>query len=374
MKFTIPSKVLLSHLSAVSKVVSQKSSIAILDNFLFTLKDNMLIVKGTDTENTITARIDLLESEGEGSVAVNVKRMLDLLKELNDEALQFEIDDNTFEIHLQYHNGDYNFVGVNGADYPKKEVVEDDALEMVVSAEEITKGIEKTIFAVGTDPMRPIMMGVLWDIKPDSIVFVGSDIHKLVRYINNRIAPGIEGSFVLPSKPANILSGILSKEGGDVKIVMNSKTVLFETAGYTIECSYINGKYPNYNAAIPQNNPYEIIVDRTVLLNAIRRVAVFATEVGLVQFEISEGKIFVKSQDLEYSTSAKECIDCDYSGDPLSLGFNKDKIIEVLSNVKGDNVILRMSGAGRAGLFLPMEQEKDEEWLALLMPMRVANM
>ena len=211
-------------------------------------------------------------------------------------------------------------------------------------------------------------------IKPEEIVFVASDTHKLVRYTNSRIVPNIEGSFILPSKPAGILSNILAKETEDVKIMLDSKSVSFETQTYTLTCLFINGKYPNYNAAIPQNNPYEIIVDRVVLLNAIRRVAVFATEGGLIQLEIADSKIFIKSQDLEYSTSAKECVECDYSGEPLSVGFNKDKIIEILSNIDVDNIILRLSAPGRPGLFLPIEQAEKEDWLALLMPMVVPNM
>lgn len=373
MKFTIASKALLSHLSAVSKVVSQKNTIAILDNFLFTVQNGKLIATGTDQENTITARMDLLESEGEGSVAVNVKRMLELLKELPDQSLAFEVDDNNFEIHLQYHNGDYKFIGVNGAEYPRKEEETEDKLVMTIPAAEITKSLEKTSFAAGTDQLRPIMMGVLWDIKPEEIVFVASDTHKLVRYINSRIQPGFEGSFILPTKPASILSSILAKESDDVKVSIDSKSVSFETEAYTVNCQFINGKYPNYNAAIPQSNPYEVIVDRTLFLNAIRRVAVFATEGGLIQLEIGDSKIIIKSQDLDYSLSAKESLDCDYTGDALTVGFNKDKIIEVLSNINCDNLNLKLSAPGRPGLFLPIEQEEKEDWLALLMPMVMPN-
>lgn len=374
MKFTIPSKTLLTHLSAVSKVISSKNTIAILDNFLFTLKENVLIVTGTDQENTITARMELVEAEGEGSFAVNVKRMLELLKELPDQGLVFEVNDSNYEIHLQYLNGDYKFVGIDGNEYPQKETSLADKLEMMIPAVEITKSMEKTVFAAGTDPLRPIMMGILWDIKPNEIVFVASDTHKLVRYINSRIAPGFEGSFILPSKPAGILSSILSKETADVKVTLDSKSVAFETETYTLVCQFINGKYPNYNAVIPQNNPYEIIVDRAMLLNAIKRVAVFATDGGLVQLEIAAGKIFIKAQDLEYSTSAEECLTCEYSGSDLVIGFNKDKIIEVLNNISVDNIIFRISDPARPGLFLPVEQMEKEDWLVLLMPMMVPNM
>lgn len=373
MKFTIASKALLTHLSSVSKVVSQKNTISILDNFLFTIKNGMLIATGTDQENTITARMELQDSEGEGSVAVNAKRMLELLKELPDQALVFEIDDNNFEIHLQYHNGDYKFVGENGAEYPRQEINTEEKLEMSIPASEITKSIERTIFAASTDQLRAIMMGVLWDIKPEEIVFVATDTHQLVRLVNSRIQAGFEGSFVLPTKPANILSSILAKEDGDVKVSIDTKSVSFETETYTVSCQFLNGKYPNYNAAIPQSNPYDVIVDRVTFLNAVRRVAVFATEGGLIQLEISNSKIDIKTQDLNYSSSAQECVDCDYTGDTLTVGFNKDKIIEVLSNINCDSVNLKLSAPGRPGLFMPIEQEEKEDWLALLMPMVMPN-
>lgn len=374
MKFTIASKSLLSHLSAVSKVVSQKNTIAILDNFLFTIKNNMLIATGTDQENTITARMELLESDGEGSIAVNVKRMLDLLKELPDQGLVFEVNDESHEVHLQYHNGDYNFVGFDGNEYPQQENLGEEKYEMTIPASEITNGIERTIFAAGSDQLRPIMMGVLWDIKPEEVVFVATDTHKLVRYINRRIHAGFEGSFVLPTKPASILSSILAKEEGDVKVTIDSKSVSFETETYTMNCQFLNGKYPNYNGAIPQSNPYMVVIDRTLFLNAIRRVAVFATEGGLIQLEISDSKITIKTQDLDYSSSAKECLDCDYQGEALTVGFNKDKIIEVVSNISSDCLSLRLSAPGRPGLFVPVDQDENEDWLALLMPMVVPNM
>lgn len=374
MKFTISSKILLTHLSAVNKVVSSKNAIAILDNFLFTLKNNILVVTGTDKENTVIARIELLESEGEGAFALNVKRILDLLKELPDQGMTFEINEETYEIHLQYQNGDYKFVGVDGNEFPQMEESGEEKFEMLIPAKEIPKSIDKTVFAARTDTMRPIMMGILWDIKPDSIVFVASDTHKLVRYINSSVAPGIEGSFILPTKPASILSSILAKEDGDVKVAFDSKSVSFETETYTLICRFINGKYPNYNAVIPQNNPYVITVDRQLLLNAIKRVGIFATDGGLVQLQFTDNNIFIKAQDVEYSTSAEECLSCEYSGENLSMGFNKDKIIEVLNNVVVDNVLIKISDPARPGLFLPVEQKENEDLLVLLMPMMIPSL
>ena len=373
MKFTISSKTLLAHLSAVSKVVNSKNTIAILDNFLFTLKNNVLIVTGTDKENTIISRIELMELEGEGSFAVNVKRLLDLLKELPDQNLTFEINEDNYEIHLQYMSGDYKFVGISGDEFPRKEESDsDDKFVMSIPASEIPMSIDKTVFAVSTETLRPIMMGVLWDIKPDCIVFVASDTHKLVRYINSNVKPGIEGSFILPAKPASILSSILSKEEGNVTITLESKCVSFETETYTLICQYINGKYPNYNAVIPQNNPYEITVDRAMLLNAVKRVAVFSSG-SLVKMRFTENKIYIDAQDMDYSLSAKESLDCEYSGEEITVGFNKVDIINVLGSIDIDNIMFKLSDPVRPGLFVPVEQRENDDWLALVMPMMIPN-
>ena len=244
---------------------------------------------------------------------------------------------------------------------------------MHIPAEEITKSLEKTVFAVGTDPLRPVMTGVLWDIKPDEIRFVASDTHKLVRYVNNRVATGYTSSFIMPAKPANVLLGILSKEEENVKVVLGTKTVSFETDAYTLTTQQINGKYPDYNAVIPRNNPYEVTVDRAMLLTAIRRVAIFAAVGGLVSLEITNNQIMIRVQDVKDSTSAEEIVNCEYSGDRIVIGFNKDKIIEVLSNISVDNIYFKVSDPARPGLFVPVEQAENEDWIGLLMPMMVAN-
>ena len=373
MKFKISSKILLTHLSNVSKVVNPKNTIQILNNFLFELKNKELIVTGTDTENTIVARMELDECDGDCAFAVPAKRMLDLLKELPDQSLDFDVDLTNFEIHIIYSNGDYKFMGVDGSEFPRLENESEEQLTMTIPAVELTKSIERTVFAVSQDSLRLIMTGILLDVKPDKIIFVASDTHKLVRYINQRVTPDIEGSFILPSKPDGILSSVLAKEENDVKVIFDTKSASFETANYTFVCQFINGKYPNYEMAIPKVNPYSMIVDRVQLLNAVRRVAVFATEGGLVQLDIADGHIHIKTQDLEYASSAEESLTCEYSDERIVHGFNKDRMIEVLSNIEGDNLEIRFSAPGRPGLFLPVEQPEGEDCIALLMPMVVPN-
>lgn len=371
MKFEIPSKLLFTHLSALSKVINTKNTISILDNFLFTLEGEEVVITGSDQETTMTTTISVINPEGNGSFAVNVKNLLDLLKELPDQPLRFEIDDARFEITLYYQNGKYNFVGIDGQEFPREEASGEEKNSFLLPVKEVKRGIEKTLFAVGQDEIRRIMMGILWDIKPDMITFVASDTHKLVRYQNKRTVTGLTASFILPTKPASILNNILPKGDGDVKISIDTKSATFELEGYTLTCRFINGKYPNYNSVIPQNNPYKLLADRQSLLNAVRRVSVFASTGGLVRLDLQNNNVMLKAQDVDFSTSAEETLACEYEGENMMIGFNDTKTIEILNNIDSDNIMIMLSDPSRAGVFLPETQEEGEDLLVLLMPMMI---
>lgn len=371
MRFNIPSKSLLSRLTAVSKVVNSKNAISILDNFLFSLNENELVITGSDQETTLTTRVTVFDAEGSGKFAVNVKYILDLLKELPDQGLTFEINDDNFEINIFYLNGKFNFIGINGNEFPVKKQPEEGVITLILPAGEISKGIDNTIFAVGTEDLRPIMMGILWDIKPDQITFVASDTHKLVRYCNKKVTPGIDASFILPTKPASILRSVLQKETGDAKIIIDTTSATFEMKDYTLNCRFVNGRYPNYNSVIPQNNPYSLVIDRVSLLNAVRRVSVFASVGGLLKFEVRYNEVLLKTQDVDFSTWAEETVPCEYSGENMLIGFNNTRIIELLNNLDTDTIVLKLSDPSRAGIFVPLEQEENEDILVLLMPMMI---
>lgn len=371
MRFNIQSKTLFARLSAVSKVVSSKNTISILDNFLFALDEGKLVVTGSDQENTLTTTMPVSDAEGSGKFAVNVKYLLEALKELPDQSLTFEINDNNYEINIHYQNGNYNFIGINGNEFPQKQPSDEPAVNLEIDAKEISKALSRTIFAVATEDLRPVMMGVLWDIKPEGIVFVASDTHKLVRYTNSKIKTGHEASFILPTKPATILMNFLTKTEGNVKIVLETSNATFITDDYTLNCRFLNGKYPNYNSVIPKNNPFRLTADRICLLNAVKRVSVFASVGGLIKFDLRDNAILLKSQDVDFSTSAEEMVGCDYNGDSMTIGFNDARMIEVLNNITDDNVVIELSDPSRAGVFLPAEQENDEELLILLMPMMI---
>ena len=215
------------------------------------------------------------------------------------------------------------------------------------------------------------MMGIYWDIKPELITFVASDTHKLVRYRNEKLQPGVETSFILPTKPAALLGNILAKSEGEIGITIDDKSATFENEMFSLTCRFINGRYPNYESVIPKSNPYEMLVDRQLMLNAVRRVSVFASVGGLVKLDLKEAEVKINTQDVDFSTWAEEVIPCDYKGQDMVIGFNDAKVIEILNNMQCDMVKLTLSDPSRAGVFVPEKNEEGEDLLILLMPMMI---
>ena len=170
MKFIVSSTALLSHLQAISRVINSKNTMPILDNFLFNLRGNKLTMTASDQETTMTTEIDVIEADGEGMFAVSAKILLDPLKELPDQPLTFEINDSNLEIFLYFQNGKYNFIGVNGDEYPRKSELGEGAVSLTLSASALLNGINRTLFATADDELRPIMNGIFIDIHPKKLV------------------------------------------------------------------------------------------------------------------------------------------------------------------------------------------------------------
>ncbi|MBD5221806.1 MAG: DNA polymerase III subunit beta [Bacteroidales bacterium] len=372
MKFNVSGKALQTQLSAVSKVINSKNALSILDNFLLEVKGNTLYITGSDQENVVKAEVEIMESDADGAIAVGARRLLDVMKEVNNQALTFLINDETKEIDINFHNGHFNFMGISASEYPRPASMEPDSITFTLPAKTILNGIENTLFGASTDTIRPIMTGIFWDIHPNDITFATTDTHKLVRYIDSNCAPATETSFCMPPKPANIIKGIMNKEEEDVIVTLDSKSATFKFSTYTLSCRFIKGTFPPYNRVIPADNPYCLSVDRVTLLNAMRRMALFASMASsLVKFNIQQDELLLSSQDLDYSTSAEERVACQYSGNAMTIGFNATYMIEILSNLKGETVNIELSEPARPGIFQPEKQLENENILMLLMPMQV---
>lgn len=370
MKFVVSSTALLSHLGAISKVINSKNTLPILDCFLLDLDGSTLTLTAADTETRLVTSIEVNEAEGKGKFAVNAKNLLDPLKELPDQPLTFEINDDNLETFIFFHNGKYNFIGQNGDDYPQPKELKDSAVSLSIDPQILFSGINRSLFASADDELRPVMNGIYFDITTDDLTFVASDGHKLVR-CKTLSAKGTErASFILPKKPANLLKTILPKESETVEVKFDENNAYIKMSSYTMTCRFIEGRYPNYNSVIPQNNTNKVVLDRLAFLNALKRVSVFSNQASnLVKLQLSDKNIVVSAQDIDYSTAAEETIPCDYTGTAMNVGFKSNFLIEILNNIPSSEISLELSDPSRAGLILPTENEENEDLLMLLMPM-----
>ena len=372
MKFTVSSSALLSVLSTTGKVISNKNTLPILDYFLFDLRDGALRVTASDLVTTFVATIPVDSVEQEGVIAAPAKLMLDSLKEFSEQPLTIEANDNTWEITIKWKTGSLAIPGTSGLSYPAIPALGEDKNELVLDVDTLVNGINKTIFATADDELRPVMNGVFLSIDPESLTFVATDAHKLVKH-TAEYASGTTASFILPKKPANLLKSALLKEEGTITARFDSKNAMFEIQNYTLVCRLIEGNYPNYNAVIPTNNPNKVIIDRIELLNGIKRVAVCSNQAtNLIKLDIVANKINLAAQDLDFSVSAHESIACSYDGAPITIGFKSTFLVEILSNIETPSVMVELADSTRAGVFKPIYDDKQPSaTLMLLMPMMI---
>lgn len=370
MKFNVSSSKLFSQLQAVSRVINNKNSLPILDDVLFDLAGNTLTLTASDGETSIRTNVEVENAEGAGKVASAAKLLLETLKEFSEQPLAFTIDENNFAVNMVSQNGTYSFVGVNGNEYPEMPEAEADARQILMPANVLQSAIEKTIFCTADDDLRPVMNGVFFDITEDKVTMVATDAHRLVRYMNTGVKAGVAASFILPKKPASMLKNLLAKEEEDVKVTFGAKNARFEFGNTIVVCRQIEGRFPNYNAVIPQGNQNVVTVDRQTIINACKRVAVFANNgTAQLRLALSENQIKISAQDIDFSTSAEETISCDYNGTPMAIGFKAPFLIDLLSSIESADVQLKLADPARAGLILPAENEENEDVLMLLMPM-----
>ena len=372
MKFKVEGKAFQQQLQAVSKVISSKNTIKILDNFLFTIEGDTLCITGGDSENVLSARVPVMDVEGAGSIAVNARRLLEITKEIDNQPLQFFVNDETKEIELKFLNGHFQFMGVDAEEYPRRRELGEERSEMTIPASMALKGIENTLYAVSAETSRPVMTGIFWDVKQDGIVFVSSDTHKLVKYENHEKAPGIEASFILPGKTAGIIKGLVSKEDADMRVTFDPKGGVFEFGDYELYSVFINGTYPNYNRVIPQSSAFSMVVDRSLLMRALRRANLFAPKSSsLVVFNMQLNEIILSAQDLDYGTSAEERVTCDYEGNSMVIGFNGVFMVEILNNMGGDDVVMQLTDPARPCIFSELTKQEGESLIVIQMPMQV---
>lgn len=374
MKFIVSSTELLSHLQRVGKAISGKSTIPILDSFLFDLKSKDLTITASDLESTLVTRISLENTDGEGKIALEAKRLLDILKEFPEQPLTFEIDTENLSVTILSENGKFSVVGSPSDEYPKyPELSEDTKTEIKITAELLDSGITKTVFATANDELRPVMNGIFFSLTENDITFVASDSHKLVRYKRTDTKAEKEASFILPKKPANLLKGLLASEENEVFVSFDDKNAVFSFSEFTLICRLTEGKYPNYESVIPTENPNKLIINRNDLYNTVKRVSVFSNQASnLIKLHLTANELTVSAQDIDFSISAHERLACQYQGDAMEIGFKSVFLLEILANIGSDEVVFEMSDPSKAGIMLPFESDlENEDVLMLLMPMMI---
>ena len=370
MKFIVSSLKLLKNLQALSGVIGSKNTLPILDDFLFQLTENELKITTSDLDVTMSVSMAPDMVDGTGEVTIPARLLLEIMKNFPDVPITISVDNSTLAVELIAGEGRYKLAGHKSDEFPQLPVMADTAV-WEIPADVLAKGFEKTVFATGVDEIRPIMSGVLMEMTENFLTFVATDAHKLVRYRRMDVKSDVVASFIMPKKPINQLKNILATLADEpVRIEFNKTNASFVFGDYVLICRLIEGRYPNYDAVIPKNNPNQLTIDRQTFLSAIRRVAVFSSKAThQVRFRIAGQELTLTAEDIDFYNEAKERLSCSYQGDDMEIGFNSRFLQEMLANFDSEMVKIEMSAPNRAGIIIPSENENEvEDLLMLLMP------
>jgi DNA polymerase-3 subunit beta len=369
MKFIVSSSLLLKHLQTVGGVLATNNPLPILDNFLFTIERGTLTISASDLETTMITAFPV-EAKSNSRIAIPAKIILDTLKTFPEQPLTFSVGEKGSQVEISSDYGKYKLSAFDADDFPKQPVLEG-ASSLKIPASVLLQAINKTLFATGNDDLRPVMSGVFCQLSKNDITFVATDAHKLVRYKRNDAKSKTETAFIIPKKPLNLLKNILATEDGDITISFTNQNASFEGSNISLTCRLIEGKYPNYEAVIPLDNPNQLVIARVAFLNSVRRVNIFSNKTThQVRLKIVGSELQISAEDLDYSNEANERLSCQYTGEDLEIGFNARFLIDMLSNLESEEISLEMSAPNRAGIITPVKDssEKDEEILMLVMP------
>lgn len=373
MKFIVSSNGLLKQLQNISGVLNASNSLPILDNFLFEIADKKLTISASDLETTMTTRLEV-ESKEDGKVAVPARLLLDTLKTFPEQPLTFDVNKKNHQIEISSDYGKYKLSGFNAEEFPKIPELETPS-KVEIAAETLGEAISKTLFASGNDDLRPVMSGVYFQLNENDITFVATDAHKLVRYKRTDAKAKKASAFIVPKKPLSLLKSLVTSSESTLNIEYNESNVKFDFDDITIICRLIDGKYPNYEAVIPNDNPNRLVIDRASLLNSMKRVSIFSNKTTYqVRLKISGNELTISAEDIDMSNAASERLTCSYEGEDMEIGFNSRFVIEMLNNISSDNAVIEMSAPNRAGIIFPEKnKDKNEDLLMLVMPVMLNN-
>jgi DNA polymerase III subunit beta len=364
MKITLNSSILLNKLQLLEGVINRSNTLPILDNFLFDVKNNELKITASDLETTMSTTIEV-ESSGDIFIALPAKMLVDILKTFPEQPLGFEVlKNNTIEI--SSNSGKYNIAYAAGDEFPKGLALKDPCTTLI-PAKVLATAISKTIFATGNDDLRPVMCGVLFQLSTTGLTFVATDTHKLVKYSRNDLTALQDSQFIMPKKTLNVLKGVLVGLDDEVKIEYNESNATFTFENYVLSCRLIDGKYPNYEAVIPKDNPNKLLIDRIQFLNSLKCVSIFSSKVThQVALKVGGMELKISAEDIDYSNKADETLICNYQGNDMTIGFNSKFLIEMLNNLNCNEIEFEMSQPNRAGIIMPNDGTAQGEIITML--------
>ena len=367
MKFIVSSTTLLKQLQVLGGVINTSNTLPILDNFLFELKDSKLTVSASDLETTMSSTLNV-DADEDGSIALPARILLDTLKTFPEQPLTFVVEDN-HTVEISSSHGKYAVAYAEGNEFPKS-VNLDDPSSTTIIGDVLATAISKTIFAAGNDDLRPVMSGVFFQFSTEGLTFVATDAHKLVKYSRSDVSASQVAEFIMPKKPLNLLKGILAGSEDEVLVEYNESNAKFTFNNTQLICRLIDGKYPNYEAVIPKENPNKLLIDRSQFLSSVRRVSIFSNKTThQIRLKIAGAELNISAEDIDFSNKAEERLSCDYQGDDMQIGFNSRFLTEMLNNLSSDNVQLEMSLPNRAGILTPADGlDEGEQIIMLVMP------
>jgi DNA polymerase III subunit beta len=367
MKFIVNSAYLLKQLSNINGVITTNPVVPILENFLFELEKGSLTVTASDLQTSMITELQV-ESKEKGNIAVPAKILLETLKNLPEQPVTFSIDESTYSVEIISDNGRYKLSGENATDFPKVPTVSND-FSAEISSEVMSRAVNNTIFATSNDELRPAMTGVYVNLGEKNTTFVATDGHRLVRYRRNDITSDNGNAIIIPRKALNLLKATLPSENMPVSIDFNMSNAYFKFGNIKMICRLIDERYPDYENVIPSNNNIKMTIGRTDLLSALRRISIYANKTThQVRLKITGSELQISAEDLDFSNEANERLSCEHEGEDIEIGFNAKFIIEMLNNIDTDQIKLTMSAPNKAGVILPVEKDKNEDILMLVMP------
>ncbi len=364
MKFSVSSSELNKGLSTVIGAVPNKATLPILETILFQSEENSIKLSATDLEISIIQHVQA-DVEEAGSVAIPARRLLETLRQLPNSTVFFEVDERN-NVLFKTDKGTYKLVGDDSDDFPE---VPDlyDGVTIESDTDVVQQAINKTLFAVSNDDLRPAMMGVYFQLGPNASQFVSTDGHRLVKYSTQDITTSEDHSFIVPDKALALIQKSISDEQTTLQVTQDH--VSFKSGDTQLITRLINEQYPNYESVIPRDNDKFLTIGKDQMLSTVKRVSIFSSSTTRqIRLQLESDKLTIRAEDLDMSSEAKETIECDYNNESMEIGFNAKYLSDVLQNIDGDEVSFEFSSPNRAGIVKPTHSGENEEMLMLVMP------